>query len=77
MFGNKQDKRKRLEQVRQLIETDEQHVNDLARQLGVSRYAIYDDLHALEKRGVPICRTRRGWFVSLRALLRREDKRDA
>jgi biotin operon repressor len=55
MFGNKRAKRERLDRVKQVLAEREASAIELAQELGVSRYAIYDDIKALQKHGVMLC----------------------
>ncbi len=61
MFGNKDEKQKRLEQLTALV-AQSQGINQaaLARALGVTRSTINKDLIALEQRGVRLSQDYRG-----------------
>ena len=64
MFGNKKDKKARLETIVRLVnEKQEVTQRDLARSLGVSDDTISDDLVTLESKGVLLCQ--RGRKISL------------
>lgn len=62
MFGNKDDKNKRLEQMVEIIAKAPAGITQaaLARLLGVARSTISKDLLSLEKRGVRVSGDRRG-----------------
>jgi len=62
MFGNKDKKRSRLEQMVEIIAKSPAGITQaaLARLLGVGRSTINKDLHSLEKRGVRLSEDRRG-----------------
>lgn len=62
MFGNKNDKSKRLEQMVEIIAKAPAGITQaaLARLLRVGRSTINKDLQALEKRGVRLSEDRRG-----------------
>jgi DeoR/GlpR family transcriptional regulator of sugar metabolism len=57
MFGNKQAKQERLQQLQHLLQQQEKEagVSELARALGVSRHTVMDDLVTLEDKGVKLC----------------------
>lgn len=55
MFGNKKEKQERLEQLQKTLKDREVSTAKLARELGVSRHTIMDDVDALEKKGVKLC----------------------
>jgi len=55
MFGNKKEKQERLEKLQKSLVGREVSTTKLARELGVSRYTIMDDVDALEKKGVKLC----------------------
>ncbi len=61
MFGNKDEKRERLEQLVALV-TQSQGITQaaLAHALGVTRSTINKDLIALEQRGVRLSQDHRG-----------------
>lgn len=69
MFGDKKAKRDRLVKLAQILEEREAGATELARELGVSRFAILDDITALEKAGVKLCE-RRGKFSLLKRWFR-------
>jgi predicted DNA-binding transcriptional regulator YafY len=62
MFGNKDDKNKRLEQMVEIIAKAPVGITQaaLAHLLGVGRSTISKDLVTLEKRGVRLSEDRRG-----------------
>ncbi len=62
MFGNKDEKNKRLEQMVEIIAKAPAGTTQavLARLLGVGRSTVNKDLVALEKRGVRLSEDRRG-----------------
>lgn len=62
MFGNKDQKRNRLEQMVEIIAKSPVGITQaaLARLLGVGRSTISKDLRSLEKRGVRLSEDRRG-----------------
>ncbi len=62
MFGNKDAKRTRLEQMVEIIAQSPQGITQaaLARSLGVGRSTINKDLVSLEKRGVRLSQDQRG-----------------
>ncbi len=55
MFGSKQAKRERLQRLRQILGEREAGATELARELGVSRFTILDDITALEREGAKVC----------------------
>jgi DNA-binding IclR family transcriptional regulator len=63
MFGNKQAKQERLEQMAKVIE---QHPTitqaELARQMGMPRSTVKRDLPALEQAGILLAEDERGWL---------------
>lgn len=62
MFGNKDEKRSRLEQMVVLVAKSTGGMTQaaLARALGVTRSTVNKDLQILEKRGVRLSQDRRG-----------------
>jgi predicted DNA-binding transcriptional regulator YafY len=62
MFGNKDQKQNRLEQMVEIIAKAPAGITQaaLARLLGVGRSTVNKDLRALEKRGVRLSEDRRG-----------------
>ncbi len=62
MFGNKDDKNKRLEQIVEMVAKAPVGLTQaaLARLLGVARSTISKDILTLEKRGVRLSEDRRG-----------------
>jgi biotin operon repressor len=62
MFGNKNAKRNRLEQMVVLVAKSTGGITQaaLARALGVTRSTVNKDLQVLEKRGVRLSQDRRG-----------------
>ena len=62
MFGNKNEKQNRLEQMVEIIAKAPAGITQaaLARLLGVARSTISKDLVTLEKRGVHLSEDRRG-----------------
>jgi predicted DNA-binding transcriptional regulator YafY len=62
MFGNKDKKRNRLEQMVEIIAKAPGGITQaaLARLLGVGRSTVNKDLRSLEKRGVRLSEDRRG-----------------
>ena len=60
MFGSKQAKQERLQQLQHLLQQHETEagVSELARALGVSRHTVMDDLVTLEDKGVKLCEHR-------------------
>lgn len=64
MFGNKDDKRKRLEKMVQIIGKNPNGISqsELARQLGVPRCTVKRDLPMLEKSGVLLAEDKHGWL---------------
>lgn len=62
MFGNKDQKRSRLEQIVVLVTKSTGGITQaaLARALGVGRSTIFRDLVSLEKRGVRLSQDHRG-----------------
>ncbi len=65
MFGSKAAKRERLERLKAILSEREASAEELARMLGVSKHAIYDDLITLEKEGACPCE-HKGRFSLLR-----------
>ena len=55
MFGSKQAKQERLKQLKVILERKEAGASELARELGVSRFTVLDDISALEKDGANVC----------------------
>jgi predicted DNA-binding transcriptional regulator YafY len=55
MFGNKDEKRKRLAKLQQILSEREAGASELARELGVSRSTILDDVDALDRQGARVC----------------------
>jgi biotin operon repressor len=55
MFGNKDEKRNRLNKLQQTLAEREVGATQLARELGVSRHTILDDIETLDKKGVKLC----------------------
>jgi len=55
MFGSKQVKQQRLKQLKGILENKEAGASELARELGVSRFTVMDDIEALEKDGAKVC----------------------
>ncbi len=62
MFGNKQAKRGRLEQMAKVIERHPEGISqsDLARRVGVPRCTVKRDLPALEQVGILLAEDKRG-----------------
>jgi len=62
MFGNKDEKRNRLNRMAQVIAHSPQGITQaaLARVLGVGRSTVNKDLQVLEKQGVRLSQDRRG-----------------
>lgn len=63
MFGSKKEKQQRLDKLQKSLAGREVSTTQLARELGVSRHTIMDDVAALEKKGVKLCE--RGGKLSL------------
>lgn len=55
MFGSKQAKQERLQQLKGILEIKEAGASELARTLGVSRFTVMDDIATLEKDGAKVC----------------------
>jgi DeoR/GlpR family transcriptional regulator of sugar metabolism len=51
MFGNKRNKRQRLDEIVSIVQLQAHTQEELARRLGVSPSTITDDLTQLEERG--------------------------
>ena len=68
MFGNKQDKQKRLARMANVIERHPNGISQsaLARQVGAPRCTVKRDLPMLEKAGILLCEDRRGWLMLFR-----------
>jgi DeoR/GlpR family transcriptional regulator of sugar metabolism len=68
MFGNKQDKQKRLERMAKVIETHTGGISQsaIARELGVPRCTVKRDLPALEAKGILLSEDGRGWLSLFR-----------
>lgn len=68
MFGNKQAKQKRLEQMADVIEHNPEGISqsELARQVGVPRCTVKRDLPAMEDAGILLAEDRRGWLSLFR-----------
>jgi len=61
MFGNKQAKRERLEQMAETIERQPRiSQSELARQLGIPRSTVKRDLPTLEHAGILLAEDERG-----------------
>jgi CRISPR-associated endonuclease/helicase Cas3 len=62
MFGSKQDKQERLEQIVQVLERHPGGLtqSEIARRIRVERSTVHRDLAALEKRGVLLAEDHRG-----------------
>jgi predicted DNA-binding transcriptional regulator YafY len=61
VFGNKQAKQERLSRAVRIIEAHgEVSIMELARELGVHRCTVDEDLVALHLQGVPLYEGRRG-----------------
>lgn len=62
MFGNKQTKRERLEQLAHVIQQHPEGISqsELARQIGVPRCTVKRDLPALEQMGILLAEDERG-----------------
>ncbi len=73
MFGSKQHKRERLEQITQLVEQQPDHLtpSDLAKALRVARSTISYDLVALEDNGVLLAEDERARLSLFRRILRK------
>jgi DNA-binding transcriptional ArsR family regulator len=65
MFGNKQAKRERLEQMADVIEQHPEGISqsELARQVGAPRSTVKRDLPALEQAGILLSEDERGWLA--------------
>lgn len=55
MFGSKKAKQARLHHMQAILRQREVRQAELARELGVSRYTVTDDLATLERNGVKVC----------------------
>ena len=68
MFGNKDDKKKRLEKMSRMIEQHPEGISqsELARKLGVPRCTVKRDLPTLEKSGVLLAENKQGWLLLFR-----------
>lgn len=68
MFGNKKDKRARIEKMAQMIEQSPGGISqsELARKIGAPRSTVKRDLPALEKQGVLLAEDERGWLSLFR-----------
>ncbi len=70
MFGNKQAKRERLEQMADVIEQHSEGISQsaLARQLGIPRSTVKRDLPTLEQAGILLAEDERGRLLMFRRL---------
>lgn len=70
MFGSKQAKRERLEQMADEIEQHSEGISQsaLARQLGIPRSTVKRDLPTLEQAGILLAEDERGWLSMFRRM---------
>ena len=68
MFGNKQDKQKRLARMATVIERHPKGISqsELARQVGTPRCTVKRDLPTLEQVGILLSEDQRGWLSLFR-----------
>jgi len=74
MFGSKKAKQDRLSRLVEALGEREMGATELARQLGVSRHAILDDMNAFDRRGVQLCE-RNGKFSLMSKWFSKGDKK--
>lgn len=62
MFGNKTDKKKRQDHIKDLVQNSENGISqaEIARQCGSTRATVYKDLAELESKGVKLAEDDRG-----------------
>jgi DNA-binding IclR family transcriptional regulator len=68
VFGNKQNKQRRLQQMTEVIQQHPQGISqiEISRKLSVPRCTVKRDLPTLEKAGVLLAEDERGWLSLFR-----------